>query len=188
MTPRHLKFALLLILPPLLFSCQQAEKAPTIEMLSASIEQLNEAMEKAYNSGQLQEVANFYSDDAHLLGPNHYHRQGRAAIDAYWLKIKSPIRWQLEVIKVARTEAELYQVDYWKKLPKKPPHWNTVQAPIRSEDDVVYQLGHSQLEYEREDATHQTSHVDFILVWKKQENGAYKIFIDTYQSNGPMGF
>ena len=170
-----------------LMTCQ-TEKAPSIEMLTNTIEQLNDGMEKAYNNGQLQEVAHFYSDDAHLLGPNGYHQEGRKAIDEYWLKFKSPIRWQLDVIKVAREEASLYETEYWKSLANKPTHWNTISANIQEEDEVLYQLGHSKLEYEREDATHNTSHVDFIIVWKKQDNEEYKIFVDTYNSNGPMGF
>jgi len=140
-------------------------------------------MEKAYDNGALQKVANFYADDAWILGPREYKKKGRKEIDAYWQNISQPIRWKLEVIKIAQTEAELYQTDYWQKMENKPPHWRNIPLEFSPSDPVLYQLGHSTLEYEREDATHHVSHVDFIIVWKKQENGQYKILVDTYEKN-----
>ena len=115
-----------------------------------------------------------------MLGPRGYQQQGRKAIDDYWVRIKNPIRWKLDVIKVSKNEADLYNTAYWKNLKEKPPHWNTTELQIDPNKTVLYQLGHSQLEYEREDATHQVSHVDFVLVWQEQEDGNYRILVDTY--------
>lgn len=174
----YLPFSLSIAL--LLFSCQQE---PSIEELEATISQLNRGMEHAYNNGALEEVANFYADDAWILGPRGYKKQGRKEIDAYWGNISQPIRWKLDVIKVAKTEAELYQTDYWQKMTNKPPHWRNIPLVFSESDPVLYQLGHSTLEYEREDVTHHISHVDFIIVWKKEENGSYRILVDTYEKN-----
>ena len=164
----------------LLFSCQQE---PSIEELEAIINQLNQEMEKAYNNGELQKVANFYADDGWIIGPRGYKKQGRKEIDAYWTNISQPIRWKLDVIKVAKTEAELYQTDYWQKMKNKPPHWRNIPIEFTEADPVLYQLGHSTLEYEREDVTHHISQVDFIIVWKKQADVSYQIVVDTYEKN-----
>ena len=171
----------------LLISCQN-EPVASIEELTTQIKQLNTQMETAYNSGDLQGVANIYADDAYLIGPRSYQVQGRKAVDDYWTRIKNPIRWKLEVIEVTQKEEELYKSAYWKKLKNKPPHWPAGLTDTEDNNKYLYQLGHSKLEYEREDATHRVSHVDFVIVWRKQENGGYKIFVDTYNQNGAMGF
>ena len=168
---------LLILLPP---SCKPE---PSIEELTQIITQLNQGMEAAYNSGDTKKVAAFYDDEASLIGPRGYKQQGREAIDAYWTRFKNPIRWQLDVIKVANTAEELYQSDYWKNLKNKPPDWNEFNVLFKPEDDLLYQLGHSKLEYEREDATHHVSDVDFIIVWKKNEQGFYRIYVDSYAKN-----
>ena len=55
-----------------------------------------------------------------------------------------------------------------------------LNIPFKAEDELLYQLGHSTLEYDREDDTHHTREVDFIFVWKKNEQGFYRIYVDTY--------
>ena len=152
-----------LIICVLAISCQN-EPAVSIEELTDQVKQLNIQMETAYNNGNLQGVAAIYADDAYLLGPRSYQVQGRKAVDDYWTRIKSPIRWKLEVIEVAQKEEELYESTYWKKLKNKPPHWPAGLIDAKDANKYLYQLGHSKLEYEREDATHRVSHVDFIIV------------------------
>lgn len=169
-----------------LFSCQRPPAPPSIEEMTQLVEQLNGGMEDAFNKGAVMEVAAFYTDDAYLLGPGAYKKQGRMAIDLYWKRFKNPIQWTLDVIKVSKTEAALYETDYWKAMKNKPPHWNKEEVPFTEKDELLYQLGHSKLEYEREDDTHRTSHVDFIIIWKKQEDGQYKIYVDTYHQNEPQ--
>ena len=159
------------------FSCQNP-KDDSIEIVN----ELLEEMEQAYNDGDLRKVANFYSDDAQLLAPGGYKVAGRKAVDEYWMKLK-PVRWELTPAKTAHNEDELYETEYWKKLKQKPPHWKEHEIKIEEDENIVYQLGHSKLQYENEDNTVRTSHVDFILVWRKMENEEYKVFIDTYASN-----
>ena len=156
---------------------------PTIDELTATITELIRSMETAYNQGDLKKVAAFYRDDAYLLGPGGYQVHGRTAIDTYWTRLKNPIRWQLDTKAVATTEAALYETGFWKKMKNKPPHWSTHNIPLRPEEDLLFQLGHSTLEYEREDATHHISEVDFMIIWKKNEAGFYRIYVDSFVKN-----
>ena len=159
-------------------SCQNNSKKPTI-----IADELLEAMEAAYNLGDLQKVADFYADDAQLLAPGGYKVEGRQAVDDYWTKL-NPIHWELTSIKVSENEQDLYQTDYWKNLKNKPPHWDEYNVKINTDDQAVYQLGHSKLQYKsKKTGNPHTSDVDFILVWKKTKNDGYKVFIDTYASN-----
>ena len=175
-TPPHFFLPVLI----LFFSCTPE---PSLEELTKTIIQLNRGMEAAYHSEDTKKVAAFYDDEAYLLGPRGYKKQGRKAIDAYWTRLKNPIRWQLDVIKVAQKDEALYLTDYWKSLENKPLHWNQFGISFHPEDELLYQLGHSKLEYEREDATHHVSDVDFIIVWKKNKDGFYRIYVDTYAKN-----
>ncbi|MEM8908455.1 MAG: SgcJ/EcaC family oxidoreductase [Bacteroidota bacterium] len=157
--------------------------APSLETLNQTIRTLNRKMEKAYLERDLQAVADFYTNDAYLLGPQGERRQGRAAIDQRWARIKQPVRWQLDIIKISNTANDLYTCEFWQNLTNKPPHWNGLTLPPTTTQPHLYQLGHAQLEYEREDATHQVDHFDFIFIWQKQLDGTYRIVLETYANN-----
>ena len=170
----------LLIIAFLCFFISACKVEPTIEELTTNILQLNRGMERAYNNDEIKKIVNFYAEDAFILGSNNSNFQGRVAIEESWTNIKNPIRWKIDVIKVAKTEAELYETEYWENLKNKPTHWKAFNVPFKAEDELLYQLGHSTLEYDREDDTHHTREVDFIFVWKKNEQGFYRIYVDTY--------
>ena len=146
------------------------------------VDELLEAMEQACNDKDMKKVAEFYGDDSKLLAPGRYKVEGREAVNQYWLKLK-PISWELTVAKASENENDLYETDYWKNLKNKPPHWKEHDIVIGKEEDVVYQLGHSKLTYINRSGKEHTSDVDFVLVWKKNKEGEYKVFIDTYASN-----
>lgn len=166
------KFFLLLFVLTL-FSC----KTEPVDLNSVAKE-LNKEMENAFRSGDLKALAAMYSDDGYLLSPRNKVTHGRAAIDAYWERFHTPIDWNLDVIAVSEKEDDLYLTSHWQGMAEKPKHWETEDIDI-SNAEVFYQLGHSKLQYESDDAVHRTSHVDFIIVWKKVGN-EWKIFIDTY--------
>ena len=169
------KFALLLsFIGMLTFNCQ----SPPKNYLEIA-QDLNMQMENAFRKGEMKKLASMYSDDGYLMSPNRKATHGRKAIDAYWERWHSPINWKLDVIAVSKNEQDIYESTYWKKMTKKPKHWKEEGIEIGA-SDVFYQLGHSKIEYESDDGMHQTSDVDFIIVWKKDTDGAYKIWIDTY--------
>ena len=143
------------------------------------------AMENAYNQGDLMGVAEIYADDACLLGPNNYIVTGRENIDDYWTKITFPVKWKLKVTLVRDSEEAIFRSKQWKSLENKPPLWYVQKPELKEKEGLIYQLGHSKLQYRSSDGGKvHTSHVDFILVWEPQSDGTYKVIVDTYASNG----
>lgn len=142
--------------------------------------ELNDQMETAFKKGEMKKLAAIYSDDGYLMSPNRKATHGRKAIDAYWERWHTPINWKLDVIAVSENEQDIYESDYWKKMMEKPKHWREEGIEI-GDNKVFYQLGHSKIEYESDDGMHKTSDVDFVLVWKLEKDGVYRIWIDTYR-------
>ncbi|MDC7994063.1 YybH family protein [Altibacter sp. HG106] len=56
----------------------------------------NRAMETAYNNGELTAIANFYSSEAHIIGPRTFI-EGNEAVVNYWKGLEGRhVRWRLE--------------------------------------------------------------------------------------------
>ncbi len=167
------KLTSLLLVVAMLCCCKSS--APDYYQIAKT---LNIEMEDAFKKADMKKIASIYADDGYLLSLDRTTIHGRAAIDAYWERWHTPINWDLDVIEVSKNEQDIYESDYWKKMPKKPKHWKEEVIEIGNAD-VFYQLGHSKIEYESDDGMHRTYEVDFIIVWKKEVDGNYKIWIDT---------
>lgn len=147
--------------------------------LDNTIRELNEAMENAFNQGDMDAVAGFYLDDAVMLAPNQEPVRGREAIDAYWNQISHPVSWELEIIEVSANERDIYENEYYIALERKPPSWRKLAFRTDTDDPaLVYQLGRSTLTSGPE-GKERTSEVSFILVWEYTDEG-YRILVDTY--------
>ena len=114
-----------------------------------TIDSLNKVMEKAFNDNDMMKVAALYADDAEIAADN-YSVKGRADIDKYWMTLKDRGRgWKLTVYEIGGT------------------------------GEFVYQLGNSDLTYIRGNDTNTSKSVtNFVLIWRLQKNGEYKIFKD----------
>jgi ketosteroid isomerase-like protein len=88
----------------------RAPAMPAPASLRAEIEGLNRAMEAAWARGDMAGVASFYADDGVLQGPQGQRVRGRAAIDAYWMALKNPKSWKLEVLDVGGSVNDAYQL------------------------------------------------------------------------------
>ena len=142
--------------------------------IETQIETMNKRMEEAFNAGDMLKVAQFYADDAVLLGPDGRQVIGREDIDAYWQNIQNPISWELDVIAVSTEERDIYENAYYKALENGLPKWRVLGHEFDNRKNLVYQLGHSTLKTKRG-----TSEVDFILIGQATDDG-YKILLDTY--------
>jgi len=107
-------------------------------------------MEAAFNRGDLIGVARFYADDAKLAGGGGSVVDGRAAIDRYWTNMAKPKQWKLEVIAVGGSSA------------------------------LAYESGRSRLTRIAANGQDHTSVVDFVVIWRRQPNGALRIAMDLY--------
>ena len=77
--------------------------------LRAEIEGINRELEAAFNRKDMLAVARYYTDNARLVGPRGEEIRGRAAIDAYWLRIRGPKSWRLEAFDIGGSRDEAYQ-------------------------------------------------------------------------------
>ena len=118
------------------------------------VEEMNRKQIETFNRGDLLGTARIYADDATIYFPNWATRQagrirGREAIDKYWLAIKNPKQWKLEIVEVGGTK------------------------------DAIWEIGKSTLteEVDGKDATYVG---DFIVIWKRQRDGSYRIHADIY--------
>ncbi len=67
--------------------------------------------------------------------------------------------------------------NYWMALKDKGRGWKLTVVEIGGQGEFVYQLGNSDLKYISRGAETR-SVTNFVLIWKKQTNGTYKIFRD----------
>lgn len=144
----------------------------------AAVCQQNFGMETAMRSGDMQSVADFYLDDAIVSSPGGLLAKGREQVDAYWEGFEG-IDWRLDVIALAPSLEVLQQTTAYQQLAKSFPDWKE-DLPSRELGHLVYQLGKSHLTYTGR-GQKRISVVDFLLIWEKQNDGTYKILVDTYR-------
>jgi ketosteroid isomerase-like protein len=66
---------------------------------------------------------------------------------------------------------------YWMDLKDKSRGWKLSVVEIGGQGEFVYQLGKSDLKYISQ-GKETTSITNFVLLWRKQSDGSYKIFRD----------
>jgi pimeloyl-ACP methyl ester carboxylesterase/ketosteroid isomerase-like protein len=111
------------------------------------IAQLNREMENAFNRDEMLKVSAFYADDAEITGDN-FSVKGRKEIDKYWLDLKGKGKsWKLQIVEIG------------------------------GRDDLIYQLGVSDL-VAVINGKEQKFVTNFIVLWKLQKDGSYKIHRD----------
>jgi ketosteroid isomerase-like protein len=113
---------------------------------------VNAAMAATFNRGDYLGAARFYSDDAQIIGAGGVRVAGRAAVDRYWTSIPAGATWRLDVLDAGGSRDSMWQLGR-----------STLVMPSRNGD-----------------ATTNTSVVDFLGVWKRQPDGALKLYIDMY--------
>jgi ketosteroid isomerase-like protein len=110
----------------------------------------NRQMMETFKRGDLIGVARFYADDATIFSHRGRKIQGREAIDRYWTSIKNARDWKLEVIELG------------------------------GDKETVYQIGKSSLTTIDDGGAERTYVCDFVVIWKRKPDGAYKIHVDIY--------
>jgi ketosteroid isomerase-like protein len=107
-------------------------------------------MTATFARGDVAGVARFYADDGRLVGPRRTTISGRAAIDRYWSSIRGAKSWQLEVLEVGGTR------------------------------EAAYQVGISTLVTVGPDGRQHASVTEFVVIWKRQADGTFRIALDLY--------
>lgn len=167
--------ALLLALLPLLVASCDAQK-PVPEKVA---EKLNFSIEEAFDTGDMQKVADFYDDSACLFPSEDRSTCGREEIDIYWSELQGPLDWHLTVEEASYDINDIYKSPYYQALEVKPPNWTEHGFELHPDDELLYHLGHSTLLTIR-NGEERTSEVDFIVVWRKLPGEDWKILVDSY--------
>lgn len=123
-------------------------------LVKTQITTLNEQMEEAFNANNMTKVATFYADDAEIIYDDGYTVKGRTNLDKYWISLKDKGRG-----------------------------WKLTVVEIGGRGEFVYQLGQSDLKHISRDKETR-SVTNFVLLWRKQADGSYKIFRDYLTKTG----
>lgn len=148
----HLFVAALALVLFNLASFAEAQKA---DPARASLEKLGAAFADAYNRGDVAAVAAMYSDDAMVFPPDSDMVQGRSAIEAVW--------------KGAR-DSGMKDVAF-------------IVLDVHSNRDLAVEVGKADYKIQtanQAEASPQT--VKYVVVWKRQKDGAWKLFRDIWNS------
>lgn len=125
------------------------------------VKSANQQLMDAYNRGDKQAVADMYEDTALMMSSSGERYQGREAIVQYWnpnAKGDAPNNPAIS-----------------------PPtsKWTLNIHSIEGTPPMPIQRGQSILEFQRDGKT-TTSDVQFIVIWKRQTDGSYKIAVDAW--------
>jgi len=122
--------------------------------LKGIVEEMNRKQIEAFMRGDLQAVAHFYADNATIYFPDYKTQQARR------------IRGRAAIDK------------YWLGFGV-PKAWKLEVAEVGGTTDAIWVIGTSTLteEYDSKDHTYVG---DFVVIWKRQRDGGYKIYTDIY--------
>jgi ketosteroid isomerase-like protein len=134
---------------PLAAQQPPANLSPERAALWREIQALNDSMVAAFQA-RPGAVARFYADNAQLVGAEGGPTVGRAAVDAYWARIRNAKGWKLEVLDVGGGR------------------------------NLAYQVGRSHLTTTDATGRDRTYTTDFVVLWQRQPHGAMRILYDVY--------
>jgi uncharacterized protein (TIGR02246 family) len=137
----------------LLFAGVLALASPArAEDVGAAIDAANAKMEKDYAAGDTKAIAEAYAEDGVMLPPDATVVSGRAAIEKLW---QSWIDDGLKNLKLKTTAVE-------------------------SAGDLAYEIGDFSLEVPGKDGGTALAPGNYVVVWKKGGDGAWRIKVDTW--------
>jgi ketosteroid isomerase-like protein len=108
-----------------------------------------------FHQNDMVKIASVYSEDAKIIGQN-FKIEGKEAVTNYWLALKDKgVKWDHEIIE------------------------------LEVAGNLAYQNGVSSLEY-KTDKENETiiSNVHYTIIWKKNAEGLWQIYIDHYTKTG----
>lgn len=142
-------------LPLILFNSASFAEAPKADPARAPIEKLGAAFTDAFNQGDIAAVAAMYSDDAMVFPPDSDMVQGRSAIEAMWKGTRDSGMKDLAF---------------------------TV-LDVHSSRDLAVEVGKADFKIQLANQAEPSSQtVKYVVVWKRQKDGAWKLFRDIWNS------
>jgi ketosteroid isomerase-like protein len=132
----------------------RAAKAADSSALWHIVEEMNRKQIEAFNKRDLLGVARIYADDATIYFPHYQSKHGRK------------IHGRRAIDK------------YWLAI-EKPKVWELEIVEVGGTRDAIWEIGKSTLteEFDGKDSTYVG---DFVVIWKRQKDGTYRIHTDIY--------
>ncbi len=149
--------ASLVVLSLTFVACQQAEQLD-LEQVRNVINEASSKWTEAFNQGDASGVVALYADDAVILPPNNTMIQGKEGIEKFWNGMM-----QMGVKDVSLTTVNL-----------------------DGSGNVVYEIGKYSLSIEAEGQEMMRDSGKYIVVWKRHEDGSWKIHADIWNSSMPV--
>lgn len=126
-------------------------------MVQQLIRDNNARFAEAYNQGDVAAVAALYTDDAVLMPPNLEMLRGKEAIEQFWAGAR-----QMGVL---------------------DPALETVQ--VEESGDMACEIGVYTLKIQPEGGQATTDKGKYVVLWKRQGDGSWKLAVDIWNTNSP---
>jgi uncharacterized protein (TIGR02246 family) len=117
-----------------------------------AIEQVNSRFVEAYKAGDVATIASLYTATAKMLPPDATEVAGHDAISKLWQS------WLDAGLKDLTLEA----------------------IEVESSGDLAYEIGQFSLQAPAENNTMVTATGNYVVVWKRGEDGNWKLHVDTW--------
>ena len=139
---------------------EQEKPVPVMDLAQVrqEIEEANVKFGEASRAGDAAALASLYAEDARLLPPNSEMIQGREGVEAYFAG-----GFQMGIKDIVLTTVDLMAMG-----------------------DMACEIGKAELTVQPEgmDAIQDTG--KYVVIWKKATDGAWKLFIDIWNTDLPL--
>lgn len=146
-------FTLILIFPALAYAETEA-KDNGVREASAAIEEANTKFSEAFERGDSKALSAMYTSDAIAFPPDSEMIQGNEAIGEFW-----NATWESGVKSVQLTTLD-----------------------VGRSGDIAYEVGKVSLTIQAEGKEPTTATAKYIVVWKRQADGSWKLHRDIWNS------
>jgi uncharacterized protein (TIGR02246 family) len=127
-------------------------------VVQQAIESTNARFVEAYNRGDVASVAALYTDDAVLLPPNAQLLRGRQAIGEFWNAARQAGLRSL----ILKT------------------------ASVDDSGELACEIGSYTLKIQPEGGGATTDKGKYVVVWKRQADGSWKLAVDIWNTDSPL--
>lgn len=151
---RHRFHFLVAALPLILVNRAFFAETPKADPARAPIEKQGAEFAEAFNRGDIAAVAAMYSEDAILLPPDGELVRGRSAIEALWQGTRDS-----GVKTIAFTVLD-----------------------VHSGRDLAVEVGKADLKIQPPNQPESSQTVKYVVVWRREKGGVWKLFRDIWNS------
>lgn len=127
------------------------------EAFEASLREADAAWSKVAQSNQSIEFTSFFLDDAKVLAPNQPTRTG--------------------LQEISKMNSEMFS------LPGFSLQWVATDVVVSESGDMGYTMGTYTMSWNNSEAIPVTDKGKYLTLWKKQEDGTWKVAVDMFNSD-----